>query len=114
MIARDVATTLRRVAALRALCLGLPHVPTPAESALLRRFEVLARTPQAAVEADVEAIAAGWHAWWRGGEHRRIVEMVASLPVSLVDGDRRLATYADASRRSSGRPESAGSPAADS
>jgi hypothetical protein len=101
VIARDVAATLRRVAALRALCLGLPHVPTPAELALLQRFEMLARTPQAAVDADVEAIAAGWRAWWRGGEHRRIAEMAAGLPVGLVDGDRRLATYGDAARRSS-------------
>ncbi len=101
MIARDVAATLRHVAALRALCLRLPHVPTPAESALLQRFEMLAPSPQVAVDADVEAIAAGWRAWWRGGEHRRIAEMAAALPVSLVDGDRRLVAYADASRRSS-------------
>lgn len=103
MTARDVAATLRRVAALRALCLRLPHIPTPAESALLRRFERLARSPQAAAEVDAEAIAAGWRAWWRAGEHRGIVEMAAALPVNLVDGDRRLAAYADAARRSSVR-----------
>ena len=101
MIARDVGATLRRVAELRALCLRLPHVPTPAESALLRRFDVLARNPQEALDADVKAIAAGWSAWWRSGEHRRIAEMADALPLGLVDGDRRLATYADASRRSS-------------
>jgi hypothetical protein len=100
VIVRDVAMTLRRVAALRALCLSLPHVPTPTESALLHTFEMLARAPQSAVDGDAEAIAAGWRAWWRGGEHRRIAEMAAALPVSLVGGDRGLATYADASRRS--------------
>jgi hypothetical protein len=67
---------------------------------------MLARTPQAAVDADVEAIAAGWRAWWRRGNTRRIVEMAVALPVGLVDGDRRLATYADASRRSPSTLES--------
>jgi hypothetical protein len=103
VIARDVAATLRRVAALRTLCLGLPHVPTPAESELLRRFAVLTRNPPEAIAADVEVIAAGWRAWWRRGEYRRILEMARGLPGSLVDGDRRLAAYADASRRSSVR-----------
>ena len=97
---RDVAATLRRVAALRSLCLELPHLPTPAESARLRRFDVLVRTPRTAVDEDVEAIAAGWRAWWRAGEHGRLVEMAEALPVNLIDGDRRLAMYADAARRS--------------
>jgi hypothetical protein len=99
VIVRDVAATLRRLSALRALCLRLPHVPTPAESELLRRFDMLARRPQDAGGADVEAIAAGWRAWWRGGEHRRLAEMADALPAILVDSDRRLAAYADGARR---------------
>ena len=97
---RDVAATLRRVAALRSLCLELPHLPTPAESARLRRFDVLVRTPRTAVDEDIEAIAAGWRGWWRAGEHGRLVEMAEALPVHLIDADRRLAMYADSARRS--------------
>ncbi|MBI2015069.1 MAG: hypothetical protein HYS77_05975, partial [Candidatus Rokubacteria bacterium] len=61
----DVSTTLRKVSALRALCLRLPHLPTPGEQALLRRFEALVAAPETAIDADIEALAAGWRRWWR-------------------------------------------------
>ena len=64
----DAARALRTSAALRALCLRLPHVPTSSEVALLRRFDALAAGPDAATGDDVEALAAGWRRWWRAGE----------------------------------------------
>src|SRR2546428_1150181 len=65
----DIATTLRKVSALRSLCLRLPHVPTPAEKRLLERFEALTAAPTRATAADMEAIAVGWSGWGRGGHN---------------------------------------------
>jgi hypothetical protein len=90
----DVTLTLRRVAALRALCLRLPHLPTPAERARLDRFRVLATDPAAATSADIESLAAGWRQWWLGEDATAIQAMAEKLPRGLVDGDRRLASYA--------------------
>ncbi len=93
MTARDVAATLRTVSALRALCLALPHLPTPAEAERLRRFDALVVSPQSVSPADTEALAAGWKRWWRTGEIGRLRRMAASVPPELVEGDRRLASY---------------------
>jgi hypothetical protein len=92
--AADVTLTIRRVAALRALCLRLPHMPTPAERAHLDRFGVLARDPTAATSADIESLVAGWRQWWLGDGATAIQAMAEKLPRALVDGDRRLASYA--------------------
>lgn len=59
MALSDAAAALRKVAVLRALCLRLPHIPTPAERHLLRRFDALVTTPHGASEGDTEALVAG-------------------------------------------------------
>jgi hypothetical protein len=94
MTTRDVAATLRVVSALRRLCLGLPHLPTPAEIERLRRFEAVAAAPQRATENDIEAIAAGWRRWWKDGQREALLAMAARLPAGLIDQDRRLVSYA--------------------
>lgn len=93
---RDVASRLRAVSQLRRLCLSLPHVPTPAERRLLVRFEQLAQAPETAAAIDADAIAVGWRAWWRARDVAEIVAMARRLPSVLIDGDRRLATFAAA------------------
>jgi len=92
----DVARALRAVSALRALCLRLPHVPTPGEVACLGRFDALAASPHAATVDDVEAIAAGWRRWWREGEIDALRTMAGRLPAGLIERDRRLLSYARA------------------
>ncbi len=99
MTGADVATTLRTVAALRALCLRLPHLPTPTEAERLRRFEALAESPQSATDEDIEALVAGWRRWWRAGDNDRLLAMAAQLPAGLVDGDRRLSSYVHGASR---------------
>jgi hypothetical protein len=96
--AADVTLTIRQVAALRALCLRLPHMPTPAERAQLDRFGVLATDPGAATTADIESLAAGWRRWWLGDDANAIQAMAEKLPPGLVNEDRRLASYAVAAR----------------
>jgi hypothetical protein len=102
MMPRDATRTLQRVAELRTLCLTLPHLSTPAEEALLRRFDVLVASPESATEADLEAVVAGWRGWWRRGETDRLRAMAIRLPAHFIAGDRRLASYAEGTRLSRG------------
>ena len=90
---RDAAATVRTVSALRALCLALPHVPTPAEAQRLQRFEMLVISPESAGSDDVEAVLAGWREWWRRGRTGEVVAMARRLPAALARQDRRLAPY---------------------
>jgi hypothetical protein len=92
--APSAVAKIRAVARLRDLCRRLPHVPTESERRLLDHFEDLGRARAAAGIADVDALAAGWRAWWRQGRTRDIDAMARALPPGLVDADRRLATYA--------------------
>lgn len=94
----DVAPSLRKVAALRALCLRLPHIATPAEARLLARFETLAASPECARNVDIDAIAAGWRQWWRDGDVARLLLMGSKLSRQRIEFDRRLATYWHAAR----------------
>lgn len=98
----DATTAIRKASALRALCLRLPHVPTPAEIRQLRRFEALAASPESVTGADVEALVAGWRRWWSEGKKEHLRAMAARLPAGLIDGDRRLALYAYALRALTG------------
>lgn len=99
----DASAAIRKVSALRALCLRLPHLPTPAEAARLRRCEALAVSAESATGADVEALATGWRRWWHLGETERLREMAARVPAGLINVDRRLALYACASGALQGR-----------
>ena len=98
MTPRDAAAVLRKVSALRALCLRLPHAATPAEQERLRRFEALVAAAQAATDADIEALAAGWRRWWLSGQSRLLLAMARKIPAALVERDLRLAGYLQASR----------------
>lgn len=91
---RDAGGSLRTASALRRLCLSLPHLATPAEVALIGRFERLVAAPGRATAADAEALAAGWRAWWRAGRVSELSEMAREVERAVIDGDRRLATYA--------------------
>jgi len=91
MSALDPARALRAAADLRALCLALPHVPTPAETVRLERFETLVSSPGSAGAGDVDALATGWREWWRSGRAADLLAMAAAVPARLVECDRRLA-----------------------
>ncbi|HLC40171.1 MAG TPA: hypothetical protein VJO34_00925 [Methylomirabilota bacterium] len=94
----DLTASLRAVAALRSLCLVLPHLPTPAETERLKRFGALMASPGSATPHDVEALVAGWQDWWRSGRIDDLVAMAAELPAGLVQQERRLASYLHAAR----------------
>jgi hypothetical protein len=95
---RDIDRTMRKVSDLRRVCLGFPHLPTPAEEKRLARFDALVLAPETATGADVRAIADGWRAWWRAQRCAEICEMVRRLPAGVVDGDRDVAMYAVAAQ----------------
>jgi len=98
----DPTQAIRKASSLRALCLSFPHVPTPAESARLRRFEELVGQPESATDGDIEALATGWRRWWHLGDTERLRGMAARIPAALVAADRRLATYACAAGATTG------------
>jgi hypothetical protein len=90
MTLRDLDRTLRTVAALRTLCLRLPHVPTPAEHERLRRV------------GDITALVAGWRRWWRNDEIAALLSMAEALHPGLVEQDRRLELHLAATVRYNG------------
>jgi len=101
MTPEDAAVALRAVSALRALCLALPHLETPAEALRLERFEELVASPGSAGSADTEAVVTGWRKWWREWRTDDLLRMAAGLSARLIAKDRRLATYAVAAREAS-------------
>jgi hypothetical protein len=96
MTSDEVAARLATVSALRALCLRLPHIPTPTEIERLKRFDALVPTPESATQRDVEALVAGWSRWWREGRTTKLSHMARRLDAALIDSDRRLASFATA------------------
>ena len=94
MTSEEVTARLNTVSALRALCLRLPHVPTPAEIARLKRFDALVDAPEQATERDVETLVAGWSRWWREGRTADISAMARRVDAALINFDRRLASFA--------------------
>jgi hypothetical protein len=99
MTGEEVTARLAIVSALRMLCLRLPHVATPAEAERLERFRALVTAPARATEDDVEALATGWAAWWRDGRVSDLSEMARRIDATLIDADRRLASFAAACLR---------------
>jgi hypothetical protein len=93
MTGEHITARLAVVSALRALCLSLPHIPTPTELKQLKRFETLVDRPETATERDVDALAAGWACWWRDGRTAELSAMAAQLGPALIDSDRRLASF---------------------
>ena len=89
---------LQKVAALRALCLRLPHLTTAAELKRIRRFAALVDDPRAVTAADGDALRAGCREWWRQGHVHALVTFAEKLPPGLPDADRELATYLEAAR----------------
>jgi hypothetical protein len=94
MTGEEVTARLRTVSALRALCLRLPHIPTPTETARLKRFDALVETPERATERDVNALVAGWSRWWREGRTAEMSEMARRVDSALINSDRGLASLA--------------------
>ena len=94
MMAQDAGAALRAVSSLRALCLSLPHLATPAEAHRMRRFATLQATPELAGLGEAETVLTGWRQWWRDGRTVDLLTMASRLPPTLVEGDRRLASYA--------------------
>ena len=97
MTSEEVTARLNTVSALRALCLRLPHVPTPTEIARLKRFDALVETPERATEHDVDTLVAGWSRWWRQGCTEKLSEMARRVDAALINSDRRLASFVTAS-----------------
>ncbi len=91
---RDVGRSLRAASALRRLCLSLPHLATPAEAALIARFERLVAAPERVTPGDADALAAGWRTWWRTGRVAELSGMAKHVGPAVIGRDRRLATYA--------------------
>lgn len=89
----ELSLTLRKVSALRDLCLRLPHLPTPVESEHLRRFDALIAAPHTVTDNDIEPLVAGWQRLWRDGDPGAIQAMARAMPSSLLSRDRRLETF---------------------
>ncbi|PYN98203.1 MAG: hypothetical protein DMD91_15685 [Candidatus Rokuibacteriota bacterium] len=88
----DAERILRKVGALRSMCVRLPHLETPAETLLLDRFDALASVPDHLTASDRDAVAVGWRRSWRAGEVDTVHRMAPRLDGNMVANDRTLAT----------------------
>ena len=88
----DAERVVRKVGALRSLCVRLPHLETPAETLLLDRFDVLTSVPDRLTANDRDAVAVGWRRSWRAGETDTVRRMAQRLDGNMVASDRTLAT----------------------
>src|SRR5205814_7320692 len=79
----DAERILRKVGALRSLCVRLPHLETPAETLLLNRFDALASGPDRLTENDRDAVVVGWRRSWRTAETETVRRMAPRM-----DGNR--------------------------
>ena len=88
----DAERILRKVEALRSLCVRLPHLETPAETLLLDRFDSLTSVPDRLTANDRDAVAAGWRRSLRAGETDTVHRMAPRMDGNTVARDRTLAT----------------------
>ena len=88
----DAERILRKVEALRSLCVRLPHLETPAETLLLDRFDALTATSDRLTANDRDAVAVGWRRSWRVGVMDTVHRMAARMDGNMVARDRTLAT----------------------
>src|SRR6266566_1967274 len=87
----DAERILKKVGALRSLCVRLPHLETPAETLLLNRFDALASGPDRLTENDRDAVVVGWRRSWRAAETETVRQMVPRMDGNMVARDRSLA-----------------------
>lgn len=95
---RPVGDVLTTISALRRLCLGLPHAPTPAEMRQLERFERLRQAEASPGDEDIGALRAGLRHCWRSRDVGTLQQMTARLPSALLERDRWLQSFAVAAR----------------
>jgi len=88
----DAERVLRKVGALRSLCVRLPHLETPAETLLLDRFDALTATSDRLTANDRDAVAVGWRRSWRVGVMDTVHRMAPRMDGDMVARDRTLAT----------------------
>lgn len=104
MMARLVGDVLKSIAALRKLCLTLPHVPTPYEARQLQRFEGLRRGASHLTDEDIDALRSGLQDCWRRRDVETLREMAARVPPELLERDRWLQSFVVAAQASPPRP----------
>src|SRR2546425_336260 len=88
----DAETILKKVGALRSLCVRLPHLETPAETLLLNRFDALAPGTDRLTENDRDAVVVGWRRSWRTAETETVRRMAPRIDGNMIARDRSLAT----------------------
>lgn len=96
---------MRRISALRTLCLTLPHAPTPEEVRQLARFERLREACVPLGEEEIAALRAGLRHCWRSGNAGTLAEMVERIPRELLDRDRWLQSFSVAAQALSAATE---------
>jgi len=102
---RPVEDVLVTIAALRRLCLTLPHALTPDEARRLDRFERLRQGAAPPSEEDIEALRTGLRHCWRRGDAGTLREIAARIPSDLLDRDRWLQSFMVATHALAPAPE---------
>src|SRR5439155_24109231 len=87
----DAERILKKVGALRSLCVRLPHLGAPAEALLLNRFDALASGPDRLTENDRDAVVVGWRRSCRTAETETVHRMAPRMDRNMVGRDRSLA-----------------------
>src|SRR5438552_16391240 len=80
----DAERILKKVGALRSLCVRLPHLETPAETLLINSFDALASGPDRLTENDRDAVVVGWRRSWRTAETENVRRMAQRMDGHIV------------------------------
>src|SRR5437879_13438967 len=80
----DAERILKKVGALRSLCVRVPHLETTADTLLLKRFDALASGPDRLTQIERAAVVGGWRRSCRAAATEIVRTMVPCVDAQKI------------------------------